>query len=196
MRKIIENHFEKSSTLLKSLTQNQNEIEKIVQEILNCKKRKNKILVAGNGGSSADSDHFVGELTCTFKDRTRDAIPAISLSSLSSAVTAWSNDFGYDTFFKRQVIALGQENDILLLLSTGGGDKKTNASMNLVFAADEAIKKKMKVISLVGKTGGELHKIANISILVKSDETSLIQESHMSILHCICGCLDEYLKND
>ena len=194
MKKTIDNYFNKTSQALKVLNDFSNEIEKIVQAIVNCQKNKKKILVAGNGGSSADSDHFVGELTCTFNDKNREAFSAISLSSLPSAVTAWANDFGFDSFFKRQVIALGEEGDILLLLSTGGGDEKSNASMNLVYAAEEAKKRNMKVVSFVGKTGGILNKISDISILVKCNETSIIQECHMSMLHCICVCLDQQIK--
>jgi D-sedoheptulose 7-phosphate isomerase len=196
MKNIIKNYFDKSSKVIQTLSEYNQDLENIVKEILSCREKRKKILVAGNGGSSADSDHFVGELTCTFSDRDRSAFSAISLSSLPSAITAWSNDFGYDSFFKRQITALGETDDILLLLSTGGGDKKTNASMNLVYAAEEAKKKKMKVISLVGKTGGILYKTSDISILVKSNETSLIQESHMSILHCICVCLDKLMKKN
>lgn len=196
MKSIINNYFNKTSEALKILPDFSDEIEKIVQAIEACQKYKKKILVAGNGGSSADSDHFVGELTCTFNDRNRDAFSAISLSSLPSAITAWANDFGFDTYFKRQVIALGETGDILFLLSTGGGDEKSNASMNLVYAAEEAKKKNMKVISFVGKTGGILNKISDISILVKSNETSVIQECHMSMLHCICVCLDQLIKKN
>ena len=86
------------------------------------------------------------------------------------------------------------DGDILFLITTGGGEKKSGASMSLVEAAEEAKKKGMKVISLVGKTGGILNDISDISILVESNVTSLIQEAHMSILHCICEILDPKLS--
>ena len=108
-------------------------------------------------------------------------------------MTAWSNDFEFLTFFKRQVQAHGLKDDILFLITTGGGEEKSGASMSLVEAAKEAKKKDMLVISLVGKTGGILHNISDISILVESNVTSLIQEAHMSILHCICELLDPKL---
>ena len=117
------------------------------------------------------------------------------MTSHSAALTAWSNDFEFDSFFKRQVNAHGKEDDILFLLSTGGGNLTgSKSSANLVYAAKEGIKKKMKIISLVGKDGGELKKISNICIHVKSKNTAYIQEAHMSILHCICEMLDN-LKN-
>ena len=89
----------------------------------------------------------------------------------------------------------GEKGDLLFLLSTGGGDK--NTSMNLVHAAKLAKKKGLKIISLIGKTGGVLKKISDEKIVVKSYVTAYIQEAHMSIMHCICECLDKLLaKND
>ena len=94
---------------------------------------------------------------------------------------------------QRQVKAHGKKNDILFLISTGGGSKKNKTSLNLVYAAEEAKKKGMKVISLIGKTGGILKKISNNSLIVESFKTSYIQESHIVILHLICEFLEEKL---
>ena len=192
MKKYIDKHFQESSRVISNLNNHQKEIINIVKLILKCKKDKNKILVAGNGGSSADAEHFTGELICTFNNRKRKSMAAVCLSNHPAAITAWSNDFGYDTYFERQVDAVGLKDDILILLSTGGGDK--NSSMNLVHAAKLAKKKGLKVISLIGKSGGILKNISDIKIVVKSKITSYIQEAHMSILHCICECLDNELK--
>ena len=115
------------------------------------------------------------------------------MSSLPSAITAWSNDFGFNTYLKRFIEANGKKNDILIILSTGGGDIKKNISTNVVKAALEAKKKGIKIISLVGKTGGVLKKISDVVIIIKSYETSIIQECHMSILHAICLLLDKEL---
>ena len=192
---IIEKHFRESSRLILSLENYKNEINKIVENIIKCDKNQKKILIAGNGGSCSDSEHFAGELLCTFNKKNRKSFSAIPLTSHSAALTAWSNDFEFDSFFKRQVNAHGNEGDILFLLSTGGGNLTgSKSSANLVYAAEEGIKKKMKIISLVGKDGGELKKISNICIHVKSKNTAYIQEAHMSILHCICEMLDN-LKN-
>ena len=98
------------------------------------------------------------------------------------------------SFFKRQVQAHGNEGDILFLISTGGGDEKSGASMSLVEAAKEAKARKMKIISLIGKSGGILKDISDISIIVESNITSFIQESHITLLHCICENLDNKLK--
>ena len=191
----INDYFKQSSEVIKNLVTHKKKIESICEEILKNNKRKKKILVAGNGGSCADAEHFVGELQCTFKDRSRAPISAISLATMSSALTAWCNDFEFLSFYKRQVQAHGEEGDILFLISTGGGDKKSGASMSLVKAAEEGKKKNMKIISLVGKTGGELKKISDIFILVENKTTSFIQEAHMSILHCICEGLDNSFVN-
>ena len=188
---IVEKHFQESSRLLLSLKDFKKEINEIVESITKCDKNNKKILVAGNGGSCSDSEHFAGELLCTFNKINRKSFSAIPLTSHSAALTAWSNDFEFDSFFKRQVNAHGKEDDILFLLSTGGGNLTgSKPSANLVYAAEEGIKKKMKIISLVGKDGGELKKISNICIHVKSKNTAYIQEAHMSILHCICEILD------
>ena len=109
---------------------------------------------------------------------------------MPAAITAWSNDFGFETYFKRQVEAHGKKGDILFLISTGGGDEKSGASMSLVDAAKEAKKRNLKIIALIGKSGGMLKDLSDISIIVNSDVTSHIQESHIALLHCICEKLE------
>ena len=121
----------------------------------------------------------------------RKPISAISIGSLPAAITAWSNDFGFLTYFKRQVSAHGNPNDILFLITTGGGTEHNGASMNLVEAAKEAKEKKMKIVTLSGKSGGILKDLSDVNIIVKSDVTSHIQESHIAILHCICEILEK-----
>ena len=170
-------------------------IEKISKSLIDCFDNNNKLLVCGNGGSCSDAAHFVGELTCTFKNKSKKGLPAIDLGSSMTALTAWGNDFNFDTFYERQVKALGKENDILFLISTGGGNVEENTSMNLVHAANAAKKIGMKVISLIGKSGGELRKISDLSFIVKSNETSHVQETHIVLLHMICEIIDiKYAK--
>jgi len=188
----VEKYFETSSEVIKQLKNHRENVELIAQKIIECSKSNNKILVGGNGGSCADADHFTGELQCTYKKSNRSAISAINIGGMPASITAWANDFGFETYFERQVKAHGNKNDILLLISTGGGNLETGASTCLIKAADEAKKKDMFLISLVGKSGGELQKKSDICIHVKNDVTAFIQEAHMSILHCIC----EILEND
>ena len=189
----IKNYFQTSSKTIEKLSKFEDKILCIIKEIIEAKKNQKKMLVAGNGGSCSDAEHFVGELQCTYKDRSRDPVSAISLASLPAAVTAWCNDFEFLSYFKRQVQAHGNKGDILFLISTGGGDEKSGASMSLVEAAKEAKTRGLKVISLIGKTGGILREISDVSIIVESNVTSFIQESHIAILHCICEILDKNL---
>lgn len=193
-KKKITEHFIKSSKLLSTLGVYEKEIDLISDLIFRTNKNNKKIMVAGNGGSCADAEHFTGELVCTFIKRNRKPISAQSLHGNNAAFTAWSNDFGFESFFKRQVEANGKKGDVLFLISTGGGSLRDNRpSYNLVLAAKEAKKKNIKVVSLIGKGGGLLKKISDIYIDIKSNETSLIQEAHMSILHCICNNLESKL---
>ncbi len=192
MRK--ENYFINSSEVMFSISKQIDGINEIARNIYKSQKKGGKLLIAGNGGSSADADHFAGEMTCTYSNPKRRPFNAISLSSNSAAVTAWANDFGFDSYFERQLDAYAKKGDILFLLSTGGGNLKKGYSMNLVKAAKLALKKKIKLYSLVGKTGGELHKISNISIKIDSFITSHIQEAHIAIIHYICETLEKYEK--
>ena len=174
----------------------ESQIKELANLIIETSNLNKTIAIFGNGGSASDANHFAGELTCTFKDRKRKPIAAECLSNHSAAITAWSNDFGFETFFKRQVEANGKKGDLLVLLSTGGGNREANTSMNLVHAAELAKKMGIKVISLIGKSGGILKDISDISIVVKNNSTAFIQEAHMSILHCICVCLEGEFANE
>lgn len=183
-------YFNEVSQQISQLTNEVDKINEISRIIFNANKKNKKILVAGNGGSSADAEHFVGELVCTFSDRSRGALSALNLTSNNAALTAWANDFGFQSFIKRQVIAHGKPGDILILISTGGGNEKDAGSMNLVEACDQANLMDIKTISLIGKDGGLLKNKSDNYILINSQQTSIIQECHMSILHAICNNLD------
>ena len=187
------NYLNNLSDTLKTLINEEKKIIKISDEIIKCNKKGNKILLAGNGGSCSDVEHFGGELICTFSKRNRKPVSTQLLTGPSSSLTAWGNDFDFETYFERQVEANGNKGDILMVLSTGGGNIKKNISTNLIYAAKIAKKKKLKVISLVGKSGGYLYKNSDISIKIKSNITSVIQEAHMTILHSICYYLEEKL---
>ena len=189
-------YFNEVSKQISLLTEEIEKIDQISRLIFNANKEKRKILVAGNGGSCADAEHFVGELVCTFLDRNRSAISAINLSSNNAAITAWSNDFNYESYLKRQVEAYGNLGDILILLSTSGGSIKNKQSMNLIHACDQANHMRIKTISLIGRDGGILKEKSDDYILIKSDQTSVIQECHMSILHAICNNLDILMKQN
>ena len=193
---ILSNHFLESSATIKSINDNISSISNMALGIYKSQLAGGKLLIGGNGGSSADAQHFAGEMTCTYKDPSRRAFSAISLTTNASAITAWANDFGFDSYFSRQVKAHGKPGDILFLISTGGGDRDKGYSMNLVYAADVALELGLKLYSLVGKTGGELSKISHEYIVVQSNATSHIQEAHITIIHSICESLDELAKKE
>lgn len=188
----IKNYFIKSAEVLNTLNEQIDNIDLISKIIINKLNNGNKILIAGNGGSASDAQHFAGELTCTFKDRNRQAYPAICLMDNSAALSAWGNDFNFDSFIERQLKALGSSEDILFLLSTSGGNLDNNQSLNLINASIYAKKNNILVISLVGKNGGELYKISDHSIRVNSNITSHIQEAHIAIIHYICNLLETH----
>ena len=105
----INDYFSKTSKAILNLAEHKESIISIINEIENCYKNKKKILVAGNGGSCADAEHFAGELICTFNDRNRKGISAMPLTSHSSAITAWANDFSFESYFERQIISNGRD---------------------------------------------------------------------------------------
>lgn len=190
----LKNYFDESASVIAKLNNQVDIIQKMSQSIYKLKETNNKILIAGNGGSSADAEHFCGELLCTFNDRERSGFAAVSLSNNPSAITAWSNDFSFESYFKRQVESLGDKNDILFLITTGGGNADNGASMNLVYAAELARSKGLKIFTIAGKGGGILKEFSDLCVLVDSFITSQIQEGHIAIIHLICIYLDELDK--
>lgn len=187
----IKKYFKDVSNIIENLDKFQTEILKIKKVILDANKLKRKIFIIGNGGSAADGDHFAGELICTFNNKKRKPFEIYSLNNNSVAMTAWSNDFGYETYFERCLKAYSKKNDILICLTTSGGSLKKTQSKNLVKAIDFANKNKIFIISLTGRTGGYVKNKSKININIESNVTSYIQEAHMSILHCICELLEK-----
>jgi D-inositol-3-phosphate glycosyltransferase len=155
--------------------------------LTNCFKRNRKVLVCGNGGSAAESQHLSAELVGRFEMAERRALPAIALTADTSVITAWSNDFSYDEVFSRQVEAFGQKGDILFCFSTSG------QSTNVINAMKTALEKQMICISLTGKGGGEMSSYAHTNLVVPSHNTQRIQELHLHILHTICRLVEEKL---
>jgi len=146
----------------------------------------NKILACGNGGSAADSQHFAAELVGRF-ERERFPLPAISLSTDTSILTAVANDYSYREIFSKQVQALGQAGDVLLAISTSGN------SANVMAAIEAALEREMRVVALTGKGGGAIGKMltdADVHICVPADRTARIQEVHLVTIHCICDGID------
>jgi D-inositol-3-phosphate glycosyltransferase len=144
-----------------------------------------QLLVCGNGGSAADAQHFAAELVGRYKREGRRALPAIALGSDLATLTAWSNDYGYEDAFARQVSAFGRAGGVLVGISTSG------RSRNVVEAFRRAGEMGLRRIALVGGDGGELARLADVSIVVPSRDTQEIQAAHTVLIHAICELVEE-----
>lgn len=145
-----------------------------------------KILIAGNGGSAADAQHFATELVSRFYID-RPPLAAIALTTDSSVLTAISNDYGYQDVFARQVEALGRLGDVFIAISTSGN------SPNILKAIVTAKSIGLVVIGLTGRSGGEMKELCDICLCAPSDSTPRIQECHLLIEHSLCFCIEEQL---
>ena len=186
MKEDIKNQILESSRIKNKIVENGLEpIEKAAEILINCTKNDGKILWCGNGGSAGDAQHLAAELMGGMTNHDRKPIPSIALTTDSSFLTAWSNDTDFDSVFSRQIQGLGDEGDVLIAISTSGNSK------NIINAIKQAKYKKLKTISLTGKTGGDLDGIADITIKVPSNDTQRIQESHIMIGQILCGLLEK-----
>jgi len=149
---------------------------KIFTEVL---QTGNSIFWCGNGGSAAESSHLATELLGRFKNN-RIPYPSISLNADTTLITCIANDFGYDEIYARQLEGLGKSGDLLVALSTSG------QSANILRVLEEAKKLGVTSIALLGKSGGPALKLADYSVVVKSEETARIQEVHLLIGHTLC----------
>ena len=159
-------------------------IEAAAKAIIASLKGGGKVMVFGNGGSAADSQHFAAELVGRFK-KERKALGAIALSVNTSTLTAIANDYGYEMSFTRQVEALCKTGDIAFGISTSGNSK------NVIAAIKKARELGIKTIGLLGCGGGALQKECDISITVESNDTPRVQESHITIIHILCELIDD-----
>jgi D-sedoheptulose 7-phosphate isomerase len=154
--------------------------------IIDCYRNGGKVILIGNGGSAADAQHIAAELVGRFKLE-RDSLPAVSLTTNTSIITALANDYGYETIFSHQLESFANDKDILIAITTSGN------SPNILNAVKSAKLKNIKVVGMTGKTGGKLKDIVDISIRVPSDNTPRIQEAHITIGHIICGIVENEL---
>ena len=179
------------------------EIELVFEMIKDSYEKGGKLLVCGNGGSAADSDHIVGELMKGFYkqrklpaaekirfgeqgEKLQGALPAIALSQHSALSTAFLNDVDPEMVFAQQVYGYGVEDDVFLGLSTSGN------SVNVISAAKVAAAKGMKVIAMTGKDGGAMRELCDVCLIVPAQMTADIQEFHLPIYHALCAMLEDY----
>jgi len=164
------------------------EIAQAAATIAECVRGGGKVLICGNGGSAADSQHLAAELVSTLTlDRRRPAIPAVALTTDTSILTAVSNDFGFSGVFARQVEALGTAGDVLIGISTSGN------SEDVVLAMEQATRQGMRTVALTGESGGKLAPLADVAILVPSSETSHVQEAHLAVEQLIAFLVEDEL---
>ncbi|MFQ5952810.1 MAG: SIS domain-containing protein [Candidatus Omnitrophota bacterium] len=183
IKKIFENSMEVKKAFA-SDDVNMDKVAEAAQALVECSKRGGKVIVFGNGGSAADSQHMAAEFLVRF-EKERKSVPCIALSTNTSTITAMSNDYSFDKIFSRQVEALAEEGDAVVAISTSGN------SENILEGAKAALDKKVPVIALTGNTGGELAGLADTPIIVKSDNTARIQETHITIIHALCKIVEE-----
>jgi D-sedoheptulose 7-phosphate isomerase len=157
--------------------------------IAECFSNGNKLLICGNGGSAADSQHFAAEFMSSFsRDVSRVSYPAIALTTDTSIITAYANDFSFDGIFARQVESLGKKGDVLLAITTSG------ASVNCLSAVTQAKKQGLKTLAFT-KLGGEISQEVNVAILVPSNDTQHIQECHVISYHIIAGVVEKLISS-
>lgn len=194
-----------------SLSVCKKDIEDAVNALIESFKNGNKLLIAGNGGSCADSDHITGELLKSFvklrkpsknfidslkkidsetgtylEDKLQGSLPAIALTNNAALMTASLNDVDGNVMFAQQVNGYGVKGDVFLGISTSGNSK------NIVYPMVVAKAKGLKTIALTGKTGGKLKNLADICIIVPQNETFMIQELHLPVYHALCLEVEEY----
>jgi len=162
------------------------DIQKVAKLCVELYKNGNKTILAGNGGSAADAQHIAAELVGRY-GFDRDSIPSLALTTDTSNLTAIGNDYGYNKIFSRQLAGMGQKGDLFIGISTSGN------SQNLLEAFDIAKEKEIISVALVGKDGGEMAQKADIALIVPSNQTPRIQESHILIGHILCDIIEKEL---
>ena len=164
-------------------------IESVAKKCVELYRGDKKTILAGNGGSAADAQHIAAELVGRY-GFDRPSIPSLALTTDTSNLTAIGNDYGYDQVFSRQLEGMGQEGDIFIGISTSGN------SVNILKAFESAKNKNIFTVALVGRDGGKMAKSADISLIVPSDSTPRIQESHILIGHILCDIIEKEIFAD
>jgi D-sedoheptulose 7-phosphate isomerase len=160
------------------------DISRAAAMIADCFSAGGKLLLCGNGGSAADAQHIAGEFINRFLPQNRRALPAIALSTDGGVLTCIANDTGFENIFARQIEALGARTDVCLAITTSGN------SPNIIAAIEQARALGMKVICLLGRDGGRSAPLSDIALIVSSNDTQRIQETHNLIGHVICELVE------
>ena len=187
MSDFIEKEFKDHSIVLKKTIKSViPSIEAAAGLIIDSMRSNGKLIIFGNGGSAADSQHMASEFTGRFLKK-RDGLPALALTTDSSAITAIANDFGFDNIFSRQIEAIASPKDTVLGISTSG------KSLNVLNAFKKSKEMGCNIISLTGNNGGKMRDTVDVNINVSSEDTPRIQEIHILIIHILCGLCEDNL---
>ncbi|MCC7475609.1 MAG: D-sedoheptulose 7-phosphate isomerase [Pirellulales bacterium] len=166
------------------------ELVTVARAVADCFLAGGKLMLCGNGGSAADSQHMAAEYTSILSQKfDRRALPALALTTDSSFLTARGNDYGFDSVFSRQVEALGKSGDVLIGSSTSGNSK------NVLLAFEVAKRMGLKTVALTGSTGGKMATLVDHCLRVPSDSTAHIQECHIAMGHIIVATVEKLLFN-
>ena len=168
------------------LTAGADALEKAVKVLCDTLSKGKKVLVFGNGGSAADSQHLAGELVGRFKLE-RSALPCVAITTDTSVITAWANDYDFASLFARQVEALAQDGDAVIGISTSGN------SLSVINGIEAAKKRGARTIGMSGRTGGRLGQLCEVCLCAPSDETPRIQECHELAIHIMCELIETEL---
>jgi D-sedoheptulose 7-phosphate isomerase len=183
---IFQRGLQEHLALFQGLSSLSAQIERAADLIADALRNGRKLMLCGNGGSAADSQHIAAEMAGRFvKDRR--PLAAVALSTDTSTMTCIANDYTFDEVFSRQVMGLGVRGDCLLAISTSGN------SRNVIRAAEAARTAGVHVIGLLGKGGGALRDLCEVSIVVPSQTTARIQEAHIFFGHTLCALVEEAL---
>lgn len=192
MKEYIKDQIKKSYETKQAIYENEdllNKIEDVAKRCVALYKTDKKTILAGNGGSAADAQHIAAELVGRY-GFDRPSIPSLALTTDTSNLTAIGNDYGYDHVFSRQLEGMGQKGDIFIGISTSGN------SVNIIKAFEAAKIKGITTVALTGRDGGEMAKIADVALVVPSDSTPRIQESHILIGHILCDIIEKEIFGD
>lgn len=186
MKSLLDQSISDLLELLPRLRELDKALQRLGDAMLDCWRRRGKVLIAGNGGSAADAMHFAEELVVRFR-KNRRALAAIALCD-PTVLTCAGNDFGFETVFERQVEAFGNAGDILIILTTSGN------SVNLLRAVERAKAGGLHTCAFLGGAGGKALGRCDIELLIPSADTARIQEAHKLLIHTLCEWVDRNVE--
>jgi D-sedoheptulose 7-phosphate isomerase len=192
MHKYIKEQIKASFETKQKIYENEqflNTVADVAKKCVDVYKAGKKTMLAGNGGSAADAQHIAAELVGRY-GFDRPSLPSLALTTDTSNLTAIGNDYGYEQVFSRQLEGMGQEGDLFIGISTSGN------SANIVKAFESAKKKGIMTVALTGRDGGEMAKIADIAMVIPSNDTPRIQESHILVGHILCDIIEKEIFGD